>query len=285
MLCWENTPRGFQLAPGIPASDRGFRYGMSVFESLRLQDGCLHLARAHWKRLLEAAHQLAFPPPPETAFEASLAPLRQLSGSWFVRWYLTAGDGPPTGPVFQPRLWLIAEARPRSSRPPVALGIHPSPFPRSFAGLKTGNYWPRLEALAAAQREGFAECLLLNPEARLSSAACSNVFVHLPGQGWITPPLADGARNGVVRSWLLRQRDIRAQEASLRSSQLKAIDAALLCNSWTGLLPVSRLEDRPLRVPPEINLWTQRLESDSQLPDLPAASSPPLPQTVEPLDR
>ena len=252
---WEWLQNQWIPCNALPLSDRGFRYGMSVFESLRLQDGHLHFANAHWQRLLHGARQLGFPAPPDAAQLQSLPIAQTLPGSWFVRWYLTAGDGPPLAPIANPRFLLLAEPRDRKPVSPLKVSLPVSPFFANFGGLKTGNYWPRIAALAEAHSRGFEECLLLDPQDCLASAAFANVFIHLKNHGWVTPPCTDGARDGVARAWLLAHG--LARERSLRRAELAQADAALLCNSWMGMVPIALLEDRTLRLAPESEQWRE----------------------------
>jgi branched-chain amino acid aminotransferase len=256
---WQWAEPEFVAVETLPLADRGFRYGMSVFESLRLESGHLHFATTHWNRLLQSARSLGFPAPPDTARLQTLELCASLRGSWFVRWYLTAGDGPPLGPIAQTRLFLIAEPRLRTPPPPLSVCLQTAPFQSAFSGIKTGNYWPHIAALAQAKNRGFDECLLLNPTDRLQSAAFANLLVHFPGQGWVTPPCCDGARNGVGRAWLLAQG--KAREQSIPRADLDQADALFLCNSWMGLAPVAQLEGRPLRLPPEIEVWSRQFDA------------------------
>ena len=80
-------------------------------------------------------------------------------------------------------------------------------------GWKTGNYWANIRALAAARESGAREALLFDAEGILLGCACASVFVQMDG-AWLTPARAVGARDGVVRQWVLSRLEV--EEARLR---------------------------------------------------------------------
>ena len=54
MIAWLWTGKTFKRANSVPLSDRGFRYGMSVFESLRVTNGEAEFFEKHTARLVQA---------------------------------------------------------------------------------------------------------------------------------------------------------------------------------------------------------------------------------------
>ena len=50
----------FEPADSLPLSDRGFRYGMSLFESVRVRDGRADFWAQHQQRLLTACAERDF---------------------------------------------------------------------------------------------------------------------------------------------------------------------------------------------------------------------------------
>src|SRR3954471_11243299 len=101
----------YEACDSLPVTDRGFRYGMALFESIRVRHARPLFLDEHLDRLRAGCADRAFPLPEDAL--AALAPLlaRQPDGS--ARVYVTAGDGAPfSAPVSEPRILVLCEARP-----------------------------------------------------------------------------------------------------------------------------------------------------------------------------
>ena len=235
---------GTEFAPcaGIPGSDRGFRYGMALFESLAIRRGKVEFIEAHLERIQLACRRCGWPIDPAILAEAGNW-FRQVTGPAFARIYVTAGDGGPTDPVSAPRVFVFAEPRAVNSAAAYRLAVRPKPFSEVHPGLKTANYWSRLERLSWAKSEGCDEALLINANGELISACMANVFVMVNGR-WATPAQSSGARPGVVREWVMRRSLVI--ERSIRAEELREATGCFLTSSWLGVVPVTSLDGRPL---------------------------------------
>ena len=239
-LLWNGT--AFVPCGGLPVSDRGFRYGMALFESLAVRDGRVEFLKAHLTRLETACRQCGWPVDASILARAG-EQLSQLADPAFARIYVTAGEGALTAPVTAPQVILFAEARPAPTAEPIRVGIHPEPFVPLLGGLKTANYWANIAALQSARAAGCDEALLFNPRGELVSACMANVFVECEGQ-WITPPLASGARAGVTREWVMGRRNVL--ERVICREDLNNASACFLTSCWSGITPVATLDGHPL---------------------------------------
>jgi branched-subunit amino acid aminotransferase/4-amino-4-deoxychorismate lyase len=243
MIAWQWTDSEFARCDSVPLSDRGFRYGMSVFESLRVTRGEPEFFEKHVARLVQACAERDF-----AANEKALARVAALFGdaalSGFARIYVTAGDGGPAAAADQPRIFILLEDR-AAPGPDDSWEItfHDETYNAPFGGLKTANYWFNCDALARARRRGFDETLLFNDRAELVSASMANVFV-VHGDRLCTPPRSSGARTGVIREWVMNRRKV--EERRLRREEVVNADEIILTNSWIGVMPVATLEGRPL---------------------------------------
>jgi branched-subunit amino acid aminotransferase/4-amino-4-deoxychorismate lyase len=231
----------FVPAANVPLSDRGFRYGMSVFESLRVTHGEAEFFEKHTARLIQACAER------EIALDEPCLPcIAELfaAQSGFARIYVTAGDGAPAAPAEQPRVFVFLEDRPPPADDDACeIGLHDESYHAPFGGLKTANYWFNCDALAHAKRRGFDEALLFNDRAELVSACMANVFL-VRDDAISTPPRSSGARAGVIREWVIGRRKV--EERRLRREDVVNADEIFLTNSWIGVLPVATLEGRPL---------------------------------------
>jgi branched-subunit amino acid aminotransferase/4-amino-4-deoxychorismate lyase len=243
---WAWTGASFEPGEAVPATDRGFRYGMSVFESFPVRNGIGIFLNAHLEKLREACQMTGLAAPPGALDEC--ARLLKQSGNGFARIYVTAGDGPVTAACDNCRLLILIE--PRDEIPAHVyhrgydLHLHPGIHLPLFAGLKTGNYWSNLIAF----REGVAahcnETLLFSRAGHLISACMANVFIVKDGRVR-TPGPGTGARSGVTRAWVQRQVDV--EETLFTRAETAGADEIFLTSSWLGIMPAASLAGRPLK--------------------------------------
>jgi branched-subunit amino acid aminotransferase/4-amino-4-deoxychorismate lyase len=236
---WEDG--AFVPATGVPLTDRGFRYGMSVFESLRLAGGEAEFFEKHLARLIAACGEREI-----AVEETTLRAAEEVfcgAGDGFARIYVTAGDGAPTALADQPRIYLFLEARELPTDDCYEITFHDEPYRAPFGGLKTANYWFNAHALTQARQRKFDETLLFNDLAELVSASMANVFL-VRDDKIATPARSSGARSGVIREWVIARRKV--EERRLRREDVVAADEIFLTNSWLGVMPVATLEGRPL---------------------------------------
>lgn len=242
MNAWRWNGSTYEACESLPVTDRGFRYGMALFESIRIRRGRPLFLGEHLELLRAACASRAFPLPEEalTAVRPLLA--QQPDGS--ARLYVTAGDGAHfSARVSEPRILVLAEPRVDPVRELCSVALIGEAFHPPFGGLKTANYWANVDALQRALAGGRDEALLFNENSELVSASTANVFVVRDGQ-LSTPATACGARAGVVRAWVMGQAPVR--ECSLFLDDLTAADEIFLTNSWYGIRPVGQLEERTL---------------------------------------
>ena len=243
MNAWRWAGAAFEPCDSLPLTDRGFRYGMAVFESLRVAGGEAEFFEKHLARLVQACAEREFALD-ESALRAAPALFHSAARDGFARLYVTAGDGPPTAPAAQPRVFVFIEDRAAPDADDAwALTLHDESYHAPFGGLKTANYWFNTDALAQARRRGFDEALLFNDRAELVSACCANVFLR-HGDRLATPARSSGARAGVIREWVIARRKV--EERRLRREDVTSADEIFLTNSWLGVQPVATLEGRPL---------------------------------------
>ena len=237
-------------------SDRGFRYGMSVFESMRVKDGHVCFLPEHLASVSDAARRKQFQFPLDSLKHVGSV-LRTTTGSAFARIYITAGDGPPQAPAANCRVALICESRERVLPDSYSVILHSRTRRNEFENLKTGNYWTNITAFSGALDQGANEALLLNPNDRLIGCAMANVFLKIRGR-WVTPPSEDGARRGVVREWV--RANMTVDTRTIYREEIDAASEVFLTSSWIGIMPATSLEGRSLEETAEIQELRERLE-------------------------
>ncbi len=180
---------------------RGFleraSHAFELLETLRLEDGALRDAEAHFARMARAAAHFGYPFAPD---EAALA-LRQLAqahplGLWRVR-VLLAADGK-----------LQVQAAAQEAPPPFA----------------------HYDAFAPTEPDVF-DTLLWNRHGEITECTRGNVALLLDGR-WVTPPLRCGLLGGIARARYVSEQ--RLIEASVQVSDLPRVQALAFINSLRG---------------------------------------------------
>ncbi len=228
---WKWCADHWEDCESVPLSDRGFRYGMSIFETVGILRGKPLFASEHLGRLRFGGFCEG-----ETLPDCG-------AGTGVLRVYVTAGPGRP-GDAFGGAVFGIFEACEvgtdfAAARVGVSAAIY---LPRP-GGLKTGNYWQNVDAWVVARDAGLDEGLLFNPSGHLVSASMANVFLQSES-GWITPALETGARAGVVREWV--QRQLGAEEGIFGIEEVGRCTGGFLTNSRIGLREICEIDGRPV---------------------------------------
>lgn len=242
-----------EFVPGadLPLSDRGFRYGMSVFETIAIRNRRALFLEAHLRKLDAAIERVRFRPPLEWRDAAvellSTAPIDE----GLARIYVTAGDGGANLEVARSRVALMLEPIdiPAPEHPAECRALC-MPFIPQLPPGKTGNYWPNLIAHAHV---GDAQAILLTPEGTVLSGAMANLFVVMKDR-LVTPQSHGDIRLGVVHNWIVSHYDVH--EAHLTISDLEQAQDAFLTNSRIGILRIANLDEEPLLPHPLVDeVW------------------------------
>jgi 4-amino-4-deoxychorismate lyase len=239
-LVWTLGGTVFRPGGAVPVSDRAFRYGMSVFETIAVRAGRPLLVEEHLDRLRRACAAAGFAEP-------AVGPLPAGLPDGMLRIYVTAGDGPPSAPAEAGRVFALFEETVFPTPAEIALGlrlaISRAPLAPELGGWKTGNYWPRVQALNEARRSAHDEALVFNVQGALLGASMANVFLVRENR-LVTPALSTGARDGAVRHWLKTR--IPVEEALLTVEDVENAGECFLTNSRLGVMPVAAIEGRTL---------------------------------------
>ncbi|MFH1159274.1 MAG: aminotransferase class IV [Pseudomonadota bacterium] len=244
-----------EAAARISPADRGFTLGDGVFDTLLALDGRLRHAEAHFTRLLKHASvlQIKTGETPETLERAAFRLLEEngfARGRHALRTTITRGAGvrgllPPDEPV--PTLLMrITPAASPDSLPPVHAVIARTTRRNEFSPLsriKSLQYGDNLLALLEAKDRGANEALLLNTAGHVSCATTGNIFILEKGR-LLTPPLSDGALDGITRALVMLHTAV--EERSLTPERLAEAEGIYLTNSLSGIRAVGKLEEKTM---------------------------------------
>ena len=243
----------------VSVSDRGFLYGDSLFETLRVCGGRPFRWSQHLERL-EAGAEFLKIGVPWTArelfkFACSLAERNAMKEA-ALRITLSRGSGTRG---YSPR---------GAANPTLSMTLHPLPIPCAALRLKissfrlneadplgqfkTGNKLLNVLARAEAEEADADDGLLLNRAGHVAEASGSNVFCI--GEGTVfTPPTSEGALPGITRSGVVEiclQLGVRVEERPLKPEELQRANGVFLTNSIAGIVSAASLDGHPLNVSP-----------------------------------
>ena len=109
--------------------------------------------------------------------------------------------------------------------------------------IKSLNYGENILALNEATAKGANEAIMINTQGRVTCATIGNIFI-LKEKMLYTPPLRDGAMNGIARAILLRDYPEIVKEQTLTQDDLLNAEALYISNSIKGLKQIKRLNEK-----------------------------------------
>ncbi len=244
----------------VSALDRGLLYGYGLFETMRSYGGRVFRLEEHHQRLRDGAACLAMAVPLSLrdlneAVDAVLE--RNQLADAYVRLTLTAGASPvagTSGAAGDTTVMLLAG--PLTDYPPDlyrrGMAAVFSAVRRNetspLSGIKSLNYLDNLLAREDARRRGADEAILLNTRGLVAEGSASNVFL-VRGNKLITPGIQSGALSGITRRAVLElatAAGLEAVESEVEPSAFKDAAEAFLTNSVMEIMPLTRLDDRPV---------------------------------------
>ena len=247
----------------VPALDRGFLYGDSVYEVLWWHRGTPIQAGDHWTRLRESARRIYMDLALAddallSAVRATVAAAAVGGDDAYVRLVVTRGVG-PLGLAFDAHLspTVVVVVAPANRPTPAAWekGLNVAfvdrlRMPRRALdpGAKTGNYMNNALALHEARAAGADDALMLNDRGEVTEGTTSNVYA-VSGGALATPPVEAGILRGTTRTRILdlcRRNGLSAVEKSLVPPDLFAADEVFASSSVRGILPVRSIDARPV---------------------------------------
>jgi branched-chain amino acid aminotransferase len=240
--------------------DHGFLYGDGVFEGMRVFDGGLFRAELHMERIARSARTLgiAMPVSGDELVEIIGEVVRRSElRDAHVRPIITRGFG---GPGIDPRLCpepsLVVSAYPF----PPFLGADPIKLftsaivrkaPRSLgAHVKSLNYLDAIVAKQQAGELGVHDAVMLDAMGAVAECTGANLFIVV-GDTLVTPTTR-AALPGITRRTVLEiaaEQGIEAVVRDIWPMELHAADAAFVCGSGAGVVPIGSFDGRPVANP------------------------------------
>jgi branched-chain amino acid aminotransferase len=231
--------------PVINVSNRGFRFGDGLFETMRVYEGRILNADFHFERLFHGMKMLQFDIPEYFSKEYILNGVNEvlLKNSIFenarIRLMVFRGDG---------NIYDIENNIPNIIIETFVLhnkielnekGLCVDIFPDvkkscdPFSNLKSNNALASVMARLFAKKNNLDDAVILNCFNRICESSIANVFI-VKDERIFTPPLSEGCIDGTFRRWMLEKfspKEYFVSEKILSVDDLFAGDELFLTNS------------------------------------------------------
>lgn len=243
----------------VPVTDRGFLYGDSLFETLRVFRGRPFRLAQHLERMARGAEYLGIKLPHPARqiqrFVEELIAKNSLPDA-VLRVTLTRGSGErgyTPGDEHTPTLLITMHPAPPINPEQPALcslvtSTHRVPATDALSSFKTGSKLLQVMARVEAKAKGADEALLLNSNGEVAEAAGANLF-------WIyrekvcTIPTGRGVLPGITRAVVLeicQNLNLPTNKRVIKRSALQECDALFLTQSVLGVVVVASLDGEPV---------------------------------------
>lgn len=245
----------------ISVFDHGFLYGDGVYETLRTYNRRPFLLDRHLGRLRRSAGRIRLAIPlSDEELTARIAETVGAAppGELYIRLLVTRGPGELTyDPKACPTPSIVIIVKPHTPPPPEAfehgVTIALSSILRNHPGaldpqIKSNNLLNNALAMQEAIERGAYEALMCNYRGELAECSQSNVFLVRDGTV-CTPRLESGLLEGITRNFVLelaRELGITARETVLYPVDLDRADEVFITSTTREVLPVVRVDERPV---------------------------------------
>lgn len=237
-------------APILSGTNRGFKYGDGLFETMRIHKGILPLAGYHFHRLYDGLKQLSIQISHlnKEALLTAIFSLCKMNGCKdFGRIRLTVFRDHNNEGSFVIEATALVEGMVLNEKG-YSLTICPDIWKScdAISSLKSTNYLPYVQAERYAFEQGADEALLLNQYGAISDGSKTNIFINKQGT-IMTPAINQGCVNGVMRRYIIEslyKKELPVQEGTITSNDLLEADEIFLTNAIRGIQWVKQFQGK-----------------------------------------
>ena len=244
--------------------NRGFLYGDSIFETLKVVQNKVLFLEDHYFRLMASMRICRMEIPMNFTMEfieeeiLKLTTASNLNNSARVRFTVyRESDGfylPKSNEVkflitistLENEMYSIEDTN-------YEIELYKDAYvsKQLFSTLKTNNKMIQITGSVFANENGYENCLILNDDKNVIEALQSNVFMRM-GSTLITPPVEDGCLNGIMRKQVIeivkKMEGFEMIEKSISPFDLQKADELFLTNVIKGIQPVTKYRKKTYTV-------------------------------------
>ena len=237
-------------------NNRGFLFGDSIFETIKVLDNKVLFLEDHYFRLMASMRICRMEIPMNFTmeyFESQILNLIQSlknSNSFRVRFTVYRDSEGFYLPKSRNVQFIVTTTPLNSELYSFQKEIYEvelykdSYVPKQLLStLKTNNKMLQITGSIFADENGYDNCLVLNDEKNVIEALQSNIFMKT-GNVVSTPPVSDGCLNGIMRKQILeilkKMEGIEVKETSISPFDLQKADELFLTNVISGIQPITK---------------------------------------------
>ena len=237
-------------------NNRAFLYGDGVFETVKILDQKVLFLEDHYFRLMSSMRVVRMEIPMHFTLEyfeeqlLSLAAIKNLGASARARITVYRNEGGYYLPEQHEVSFLIDIVALNQSLYEIELGAYEVDLFKDFyitkqllSSIKTTNKLINITGSIFAKENGLDNCLLLNDSKNVVEALQGNLFMVM-GNQLITPPVAEGCLNGVMRKQLIdlakKMDGMEFLEAPISPFDLQKADELFITNVIKGIQPITK---------------------------------------------
>ena len=237
-------------------NNRGFLFGDSVFETIKMLDNKVLFLEDHYFRLMASMRICRMEIPMNFTmeyFESQILNLIQSlnnSNSYRVRFTVYRDSEGFYLPKSRNVQFIVTASSLDSNLYVFGKEHYEVELYKDFyvskqllSTLKTNNKMLQITGSIFAEENGYANCLVLNDEKNVVEALQSNIFMKT-GNVVSTPPVSDGCLNGIMRKQILeilkKIEGIEVKETSISPFDLQKADELFLTNVLSGSQPITK---------------------------------------------
>lgn len=236
--------------------NRGFLFGDSVFETIKVLDGKVLFLEDHYFRLMASMRIIRMEIPMNFTMEffesqiLNLVKAKAIESAARVRFSVFRKSGgfylPKTNEI---EFVVVAE-----SLETAVYSFENQPYEvelfkdfhitaQLLSILKSNNRLVQITGSIFAEENGYQNCFLMNDAKNVVEALQGNLFM-LSGNTLVTPPLSDGCLNGIMRKQILaitrKMENLEVIEQSISPFDLQKADELFVTNVIKGVQPITK---------------------------------------------
>jgi branched-chain amino acid aminotransferase len=237
-------------------SNRGFLFGDSAFETIKVLDNKVLFLEDHYFRLMASMRICRMEIPMNFTMEYFESQILNLiatfsdSNSYRVRFSVYRDSDGFYLPKTRNVQFIVAASSLNSELYAIGKESYEVELYKDFyvskqllSTLKTNNKMLQITGSIFADENGYDNCLVLNDEKNVVEALQSNLFMKTSNVV-LTPPVSDGCLNGIMRKQVLeilkKIEGIEVKEASISPFDLQKADELFLTNVISGIQPITK---------------------------------------------
>ena len=244
-------------------SNRAFLYGDGVFETLKIVNNKILFFEEHYFRLMASMRIVRMQIPSNFTLEfleeevLNLVKENGFQNSARVRFTVFRNDGGFYLPKTREVSYLIQVSELETKKYQIANLNYEVDLYKDFfiskqllSTIKTTNKMINITGSIFADENGFQNCILLNNEKNVVEVLNGNLFMLLNNK-LITPAVADGCLNGIMRKQILnlakKVENLEVLEESISPFDLQKADELFITNIIIGIQPITKYRKKEFK--------------------------------------